>query len=123
MNEPPIRDVKDLNVYHKAYVISLEIHKASLQFPKMEQFAIADQMRRASKSICAHLAEGFGKQSVYKAEFKRFLLMAIGSADEMRVWIQYSKDLGYVNASQANAWREEYQTIARMLSGLHAKWE
>lgn len=123
MNEPPIRDVKDLNVYHKAYVISLEIHKASLQFPKMEQFAIADQMRRTSKSICANLAEGFGKQSVYKAGFKRFLLMAIGSADEMRVWIQYSKDLGYVNASQANAWREEYQTIARMLSGLHAKWE
>ncbi len=122
MNEPTIRDVEDLNVYQKAYLISLEIHRASLQFPKIEQFALADQMRRASKSICANLAEGFGKQSRSTAEFKRFLMMAMGSADEMRVWVKYSEDLGYIAAKQAIAWRAEYQVIAKMLNGLHAKW-
>ena len=122
MNELTIRDVEDLNVYRKAYLLSLEVHRASLQFPKIEQFALADQMRRASKSICANLAEGFGKQSVSKAEFKRFLMIAMGSADEMRVWVKYSEDLGYIPASQANAWRQEYQVIAKMLNGLHAKW-
>ncbi len=122
MNEPTIRDVEDLNVYRKAYLISLEIHKASLQFPKIEQYALADQMRRASKSVCANLAEGFGKQSVSKLEFKRYLLIAMGSADEMRVWVKYSEDLGYIAAEQATAWRAEYQVIAKMLNGLHAKW-
>jgi four helix bundle protein len=122
MNEPTIRDVEDLNVYKKAYQVSLEVHKASLQMPAIEQYALADQMRRASKSVCANLAEGFGKQSVSKVEFKRYLLIAMGSADEMRVWINYCKDLGYVSAKQADAWRSEYQGIAKMLNGLHTKW-
>ena len=122
MNQPTIRDVEDLNVYRKAYLISLEIHRTSLQFPKIEQYALADQMRRASKSVCANLAEGFGKQSISKPEFKRYLLIAMGSADEMRVWVKYSEDLGYIPAKQAIAWRAEYQVIAKMLNGLHAKW-
>jgi four helix bundle protein len=122
MNEQAIRDVEDLTVYRKAYAVSLGIHRASLGFPQIEQYALADQMRRASKSVCANLAEGFGKQSISKAEFKRYLLMAMGSADEMRVWVRYSQDLGYVTESQAGIWRNEYQTIAKMLNGLHAKW-
>lgn len=117
-----IRDVEDLQVYRKAYAISLEVHRVSLEFPKIEQFGLADQMRRASKSICANLAEGFGKQSVSKADFRRFVAMAMGSADEMRVWIQYATDLGYLAGSLAQAWRKEYQAIARMLTGLHHKW-
>ena len=47
--------------------------------PMIEQQALGDQMRRASKSICANIAEGFGRQKRSKAEFKRFLSMAIGS--------------------------------------------
>ena len=117
-----IRDVEDLVVYRKAYVISLEVHRITLGFPKHEQFGLADRMRRASKSICANLAEGFGKQSVSKPEFKRFVTMAMGSADEMRVWIQYASDLGYMPTSLADAWRKEYRNLARMLTGLHHKW-
>jgi four helix bundle protein len=121
-NEAIIRDVEDLVVYRKAYAISLEIHRVSLTYPKIEQFALADQVRRAGKSICANLAEGFGKQNISKAEFKRYLLMAMGSADEMRVWIRYSLDLGYIGEAKARAWRDEYRNIARMLNGLHQKW-
>lgn len=117
-----IRDVEDLMVYRKAYATSIEIHRISIEFPRYEQHAVADQMRRASKSICANLAEGFGKQSVSKPEFKRFVLMAMGSADEMRVWIQYSLDLGYVDEAKARVWRNEYRNIAKMLAGLHSKW-
>ncbi len=81
-----IVDVSDLEVFRKAYAISLEIHELSLNFPKHEQYGgLADQMRRASKGICGNLAEGFGKQSISKVEFKRFIAMAIGSADEMQV--------------------------------------
>src|SRR5579871_4112516 len=83
------RDVKtfeDLEVFRRAYSISLTVHRASLLFPPIEQRGLADQVRRASKSICANVAEGFGKRRRSAAEFKRFLLMAIGSADEMQVW-------------------------------------
>ena len=73
-----------LEVFKRAYRVSLEIHRVSLSFPEIEQRALADQIRRASKSICANLAEGFGKQAHSKAEFRRFIGMALGSADEMR---------------------------------------
>ena len=86
----------------------------------IEQFALADQVRRASKSICANLAEGFGRQQQSKPEFRRFLMMSIGSADEMQVWVLYCRDLGYVDEVTAERWRGEYREIARMLSGLHA---
>jgi four helix bundle protein len=110
---------EDLEVFRRAYRVSLEVHRASLDFPRIEQFALADQVRRASKSICANLAEGFGRQLVSKPEFRRFVTMALGSADEMQVWTLYCRDLGYLDGEVAERWRGEYQEIARMLTGLH----
>ena len=114
----PLIRFEELEVFKRAYRISLEIHRTSLAFPKIEQHALADQIRRCSKGICANLAEGFAKSSSSKAELRRFLSMAIGSADEMRVWLRYCRDLEYVSESQWQAWRDEYQEIARMLQGL-----
>jgi four helix bundle protein len=111
--------VEDLEVFRRAYRLSLEVHRASLEFPRIEQFALADQVRRASKSICANLAEGFGRQQQSKPEFRRFLMMALGSADEMQVWTMYCRDLSYIGADMAERWQGEYREIARMLSGLH----
>ena len=113
------RRVEDLEVFRRAYGLSLEVHRASLGFPRIEQFALADQVRRASKAICANLAEGFGKQRQSRSEFARFVMMAIGSADEMQVWSLYCRDLGYIEADVAGRWQNEYREIARMLQGLH----
>ena len=112
----------DLDVYRRAYAASLEIHRLTLAFPKIEQAVLADQMRRASKSICANIAEGFGRQRQSRAEYKRFLVMAIGSADEMQVWTRYAHDLGYVDAGTGTRWTDEYKSIARMLQGLYTAW-
>jgi len=109
------RAAQDLDVYKRSYVLSLEIHKATLTFPKIEQFALADQMRRASKSICANLAEGFGKQTHSKPEFGRLISMALGSCSEMQTWTMYAFDLGYIEQSQLNNWLKEYNTIFAML--------
>ena len=118
-----ISTVDDLDVFKRAYGISLELHQASLKLPKIEQFGgLADQMRRASKSICANLAEGFGKQRQSNLEFKRYLLMAIGSADEMQVWMRYCADLEYIDRATCERWRDEYRQIARMLQSLATKW-
>jgi four helix bundle protein len=115
-----VRRVEELEVFQRAYRVSLEVHRASLDFPRIEQLALADQIRRASKSICANLAEGFGRQQQSRPEFRRFLIMAIGSADEMQVWSLYCRDLGYVEADVAERWRGEYREIAKMISGLYA---
>ncbi len=121
--KPGASTFEDLEVFQRAYHISLDLHRESLQFPKIEQYAgLADQMRRASKSICGNIAEGFGKQRRSSAEFKRYLLMAIGSADEMQVWLKYCSDLEYVDQKTCERWRDEYRQIARMLQGLYTKW-
>jgi four helix bundle protein len=110
---------EELEVFQRAYRISLEIHRVSLMFPQIEQnYGLGDQMRRASKSICANIAEGFGKQSQSKAEFRRFILMSIGSANELRVWSRYCLDLNYIQEEQWRHWRDEYDEIAKMLQGL-----
>ena len=108
--------VEDLEVFARAYRVSLEVHRASLEVPRIEQFALADQIRPASKSICANLAEGFGRQQQSKPEFCRFLIMAIGSADEMQVWTMYCRDLGYIGADIAERWQGEYREIAREIA-------
>ena len=112
---------EDLEVFQRSYKLSLAVHRASLMWPMIEQHALGDQVRRASKSICANVAEGYGRQRRSKAEFKRFLSMAIGSSDEMRVWARYAFDLGYVDEPNWREWRDEYQAISRMLQGLLAK--
>ena len=104
-------------VFQRAYKVSLEIHRRSLKFPRIEQYSLADQIRRASKSIPANLAEGYAKRSS-QAELNRYVRMAIGSADEMRVWLRYCLDLGYIGEDEWRKWQSEYREIAKMLVGL-----
>jgi four helix bundle protein len=114
------RDIWTLDVFRRAYVVSLDVHRASLAFPKIEQYGgIAEQLRRSSKSVCALLTEGAGRQQAGNdVEFRRYVRMALGSAEEARLWCHYAEDLGYVAAEQAAIWRETYGEIGRMLNGL-----
>jgi four helix bundle protein len=113
--------VSDLQVFQRAYAVSLEVHKASLGFPQIEQYAMADQIRRASKSICVNLAEGYAKRVASQIDFKRFLVIALGSSDEMQIWSRYCLDLGYIDEAAASRWVREYEAISRMLQSLIRK--
>ncbi len=117
-----VQSFEDLEVFKRAYRISLEVHRVTTDFPREEQYELGSQLRRASKSICANLAEGYAKQHISKAEFKRYVLIALGSSEERRVWLRYCLDLGYINEDQWNDWRQEYTEISKMLSGLHKTW-
>ncbi len=113
---------EDLDVFRRAYALSLAVHAASLTFPRIEQYGgLADQLRRASKSVCALIVEGSGRQSGSAREFSRYLLMAVGSAEEARLWCRYAADLGYVEAERAMEWRKDFGRIIRMLQGLKAR--
>ena len=113
------RSAWDFDMFRRAYELSLVVHRQTLTFPKIEQYGgLADQLRRSSKSICALFAEGLGRQRGSKVEFRRYLVMAIGSADETQLWCRYASDLGYVEQSVAQAWAREYSEIARMMQAL-----
>jgi four helix bundle protein len=113
------KDVWSLEVFRRAYALSLDVHRASLGFPKLEQYGgIADQLRRASKSVCALLAEGAGRQAGSDVEFRRYVVMALGSAEEAKLWCVYARDLGYLEARAAGAWQGGFEEVARMLQGL-----
>jgi four helix bundle protein len=115
------RNGEDLDVFRRAYALSLELHRASLSFPKIEQYGgLADQLRRASKSVCGLIVEGSGRQSGSSREFARYLAMAVGSAEELRLWCRYAADLGYAEAGQTDGWRNELGHIIRMLQGLRS---
>jgi len=113
-----VDSAEDLSVFQRAYSLALELHKASLVFPKIEQYALADQLRRSSKSICANIAEGFGKQTYSPPEFARFLAMAEGSAAETRMWVKFSRDLEYIAEPDTNRWLEDCLAIKSMLFNL-----
>ena len=122
-NENIVRSFEDLEVYQKAYRLALELHKFSLTLPKIEQYALADQIRRASKGVCANIAEGFARQRSSSPDFHRFLVMAMGSSDEMKVWMKFCCDLGYLKTDEAERMRNDYSVVARMLHGLKNKWK
>jgi len=112
---------QDLDVWQKSFAVSIIVHKESLKFPKIEQYVLADQIRRASKSICANIAEGFSRQRMSKSEFKRFLSMALGSANEMLVWLEYCRELGYMEKNLYDNLTREYTSVCKMLNVLHSK--
>ncbi|MBI1308481.1 MAG: four helix bundle protein [Proteobacteria bacterium] len=111
------KNFEDLLVFKRAYKTSLEIHRTTLTFPAAEQRGLGEQMRRASKSICANLAEEFGKGSD-SAEMRRFTRIGLGSSEEMRVWLRYCLDLRLINKTEWQMWRDEYHAISQMLQKL-----
>ena len=114
-------NAEDLDVFKRAYKLSLELHRARLNFPKIEQFAgLGDQLRRSSKSVCGLIVEGRGRQAASVREFSRYLAMAVGSAEETKLWLRYAGDLGYIETEQSEVWREETTQVIRMLQGLKA---
>ena len=108
-----------MEVFKRSYELSLKIHRASLNFPKHEQYGFADQLRRSSKSICANLVEGYAKQVNSKREFARYVATSLGSCNETLLWVKYAQDLEYLSKDVSQEWQNEYEQIARMLNGLY----
>jgi four helix bundle protein len=76
-----------------------DLFDLSKKFPKEERYALTDQMRKASRSACANLAEGWRKRR-YQAAFVRKLSDAEGEATETQVWIEFAVTCAYLNREQ-----------------------
>jgi len=110
-----------LDVFRKAYDLSLILHRRSLRFPSFEQYELGSQIRRSSKSICANVAEGIGRQMSPK-DVVRFLRNALGSCDETRIWLEYARDLEYLEPREFSTLHDGYCEVGRMLNGMVKSW-
>ena len=111
-----MKDFKKLKVWEKAHKLVLHIYKITQDFPKDERYGLTSQMRRASVSIPANIAEGCGKRS--DADFARFVQIAFGSASELEYHLLLSCDLGYIQTANYEILSSQVAEIKRMLSGL-----
>jgi four helix bundle protein len=90
-----MKDFRKQKVWQKSHQLVLDIYRVSNSFPKGEVYGLTNQIRRASVSIPANIAEGCGRDS--EADFSRFLQIAMGSATELEYHLLLSHDLGILN--------------------------
>jgi len=116
-----IRRYDDLDVFQRSMALLKPIHDLVLKFPDYEKFDLANQMRRASKSIPANIAEGYGKRRSAK-EFQAFLSNALGSATEMEVHLKIARTLEYISEDEYRTLQAEYEIIGKQLYRLMQHW-
>ena len=119
MKRKPIRQVSDLEVYCLSFSSALEIFELSKKFPKEELYGITSQIRRAAASITANISEGCGRKT--KADFARFLTMALGSTNEVEYFLLLSKDLEYLDIDKYDLLTRQLVEIRKMLLSLENK--
>lgn len=59
-------DFKDLIAYQKSFNLAMEVFELTKSFPIEEKYALTDQIRRSSRSVCANVAEAYRKRSYFK---------------------------------------------------------
>jgi len=89
----------ELIVWQKAHALALIIYEITQGFPKEEMFGITSQIRRASVSVAANIAEGYKRKS--PNDKARFFNISEGSLDETKYFLILSKDLGFVEDNSA----------------------
>lgn len=112
MNRLPARSFQDLVVWQKAHQLVLSVYAYSANFPKAELYGLTSQLRRASVSVPANIAEGFKKRG--RADKIRYLNIAQGSLEECRYYLILANDLEYGDHTLLNAHLEE---VSRLLEG------
>lgn len=105
---------KDLEVYKRSYTLALKVHKFFLTLPKNLQFDIADQIRRASRSIPSNIAEGYARSKSNKDKIN-FLKNALGSNEEMLFNLEFLKDVGLAGKQEYSLLVDEYTICGRQL--------
>lgn len=110
-----MKDFRTLQVWEKAHALTLAVYQASAAFPQAELFGLTSQIRRASASVPANIAEGCGRDG--DAELRRFMQIALGSASELDYHLLLAHDLGYLPGDQYDTLAQDVLEVKRMLGG------
>lgn len=116
-----IEKVEDLNVYQKLCDLAIEIHELTLTFPKFELYELGSQMRRASNSAPANLAEGFNNKhiNIYLEGINR----AQAEIREVKHHLKMSYQKQYITEEKLKYFISSYEECSRMLKGLEKSLE
>jgi four helix bundle protein len=106
---------KELIVWQKAHELTLHIYKITKDFPKEEVYALTSQIRRASVSIAANIAEGYKKKT--KPHKLSFLNISEGSLEEVKYYLILSKDLEYIKKDTFINLELLSEEVGRILTG------
>lgn len=110
---------RNLNVYIKSKELVKQIYSLLKKFPREEQFALCDQLRRAVISIPSNIAEGSGRYSV--KEQLHFIEIAYGSLLEVECQIDIAHDIEYVSDSEFVNINNQIDKVSALLSGMRNK--
>ena len=114
-----MKNFRDLKVWEKAHKLTLDVYRSTKEFPSEERFGITSQIRRASASISANIAEGCGRAS--DADFARFLQIAMGSACEVEYHTLLARDLNLLNQDNYQLINDQVCEVKRMLASFLKK--
>jgi len=114
-----LKDFRNLKVWEKAHLFTLEIYKISKVFPNSELYSLSSQIRRAASSIPTNIAEGCGRRS--DIDFARFLQIAMGSASEVEYLLILFSDLRIINKEHSKDLINKIIEIKKMLTTLIKK--
>ena len=107
---------RKLDAYQIAKDFVIFVYKLLKLFPKEEQYALCDQLRRAVVSIPSNIAEGMGRVSL--KEQIHFIEIAFGSLNEVMCQLEVACDLNYISLEDLRVSEEFTMELTRMLSGL-----
>jgi len=114
-----MKNFRELKVWEKSHKLSLAVYKATARFPREEIYGLTSQLRRASVSISANIAEGCGRRT--DAELGHFLQMAMGSASELECLLLLSAELGLLKGSEHKPLEKDVIEVKRMLASFILK--
>jgi four helix bundle protein len=114
-----MKDFRKLIVWEKAHRLTLEIYRVTSLFPREELYGLTGQIRRASVSIPANIAEGCGRDS--EGELLRFMRIAMGSSSELEYEILLAQDLGYLSIKEFNKISRDLVEVRKMLNAFIQK--
>ena len=106
-----------LDVWQNSRLFIKEIYQETLSFPTTEQYGLTSQLRRASLSISANIAEGLARST--QKDKARFINLSFSSAIEVLNFLILSTDLGYLKKDTYLKLREMIEKITNQLNSFY----
>lgn len=117
MRKTELKHFRDLEVYQRAFAAAMRIFEITKQFPAEEKYSLVDQIRRASRSVCTNLAEGWRKRK-YQAVFRNKITDSMMEGSETQCWLEFSLACKYVDTQIFTELDQEYEVILAMLNSM-----
>jgi len=116
-----INSHRDLLVWQQAMELAAAIYEVSGSWPKQETYGLTAQARRAAVSVCANIAEGYGREN--RGSYIQFLRIAQGSLKELETHLEIAARIGIESKERVAGPLEQSESVGKLLRLLVRKLE